>query len=206
VLTDNIPVCIGISTDKACAPINCYGETKALMEKMFQQANLLGTSKFVLTRYGNVLGSRGSVVPFFRKQLKQGYITITNEFMTRFWLTLDDAVDLVEKCEGIPAGCILVPMASSSTMRDLAKAVAPDAEIRHIGIRPGEKMHEQLVHKGESMHTFIGVDSFLVYPAYAALPDYCGSYGLAPESFEYSSDEAPRLSVSELRELIAKCE
>lgn len=200
---------VGISTDKACAPINCYGQTKALMEKLFQEACLWGDTNFNLVRYGNVLGSRGSVVPLFQKQLKDGVVTLTDPRMTRFWLTLSQAVDLVERAMTYPReiGIILVPNAGASTMEDLLEAVVrhrvwpighdrelwdKNPNIEYIGIRPGEKMHEAMVHPGESAHTFRIPGGFCIHPAYS------GIQGNLPEGFEYTSKDAPQISVSEL--------
>jgi UDP-N-acetylglucosamine 4,6-dehydratase len=192
-----IPKVLGVSTDKACAPVNCYGQTKALMERLFQQANMWGTTQFNLIRYGNVLGSRGSVVPLFRQQAKDGVITVTDDRMTRFWLTLDDAVDLVVAglAETEP-GTIIVPKAPASTMDTLALAVAPNAHVKVIGIRPGEKMHEQLIHAGESMHADDIGEHFRVYPAFT------GHHGNLPEGYEYRSDTARQLSIEELRGML----
>lgn len=196
---------VGISTDKACAPINCYGQTKALMEKLFQEACLWGDTNFNLVRYGNVLGSRGSVVPLFQKQLKDGVVTLTDPRMTRFWLTLNQAVDLVERAMTYPTeiGIILVPNAGASTMEDLLEAVARHTEcvekawrgkykVEYIGIRPGEKMHEAMVHPGEAAHTFRINGGFCIHPAYS------GIKGNLQEGFEYTSKDAPQISVSEL--------
>lgn len=192
---------LGISTDKACAPINCYGETKALMEKLFQQANLLSETKFTLVRYGNVLGSRGSVVPLFRQQAKQGKITLTDPNMTRFWLTLTDAVNLV--IMGLePTVCrgdILIPKARASTMLQLAEVVAPNCEFVSIGIRPGEKINECLVHGGESMHTLELKDGFIIKPAYS------GYRGNLQAGYEYTSDGAVQLTESELKQMVEGC-
>lgn len=189
---------LGISTDKACAPINLYGMTKATMEKVFQDACHWGATRFNCVRYGNVLGSTGSVVPLWRQQARaNGCITITDELMTRFWLTLDDAVDLVTKglAETEP-GTIIVPKAPASTMAELARAVAPGATIKIIGIRPGEKVHEQLIHAGESMHADDIKGHFRVYPAYTS------HKGNLSDSFEYRSDGALWLSVGELRDML----
>lgn len=205
-LSARIPLVVGISTDKACAPVNCYGETKALMEKMFQQAALLGPSRFILTRYGNVLKSRGSVVPLFERQAKlNNEITVTDPDMTRFWLTLDDAVNLIlDAYSTTYRSCIVVPMASSSTMKDLARAVAPDAAIRVTGIRPGEKIHESLIHSGESMHTLVGAGKFLVMPAYTEMQKLSKVPGFdtVDGTFDYTSKDAPKLSVAALREML----
>lgn len=190
---------IGISTDKACQPINCYGETKAVMEKMFQQANLLSDSKFTLVRYGNVLGSRGSVVPLFRDQARRyNRITVTDPNMTRFWLTLTDAVNLV--LSGLHHNCgrgdIIVSKAPASTMSILAHAVAPNSDIEVTGIRPGEKVHECLVHGGESMHALELKDGFIIKPAYS------GFRGNLQPGYEYTSNKAKQLTEQELTSML----
>lgn len=208
---------IGISTDKACAPINCYGETKALMEKLFQEACMWSnTTNFTLVRYGNVLGSRGSVVPLFYKQIQEGAVTITDPTMTRFWLTLDDAVELVLDAMLVQdRGVIVVPKAPASDMQTLLYAVEgiiPSSKhwvnqnwsslrkytVKDIGIRPGEKLHECLVHRGESAHTTEDAprNRFYIFPAYA------GHQGNLPKGYEYTSDTADQLSVTQLVEMI----
>ncbi len=192
-----VPRVLGVSTDKACAPVNLYGESKACMEKLFQQACQWGRTDFTLIRYGNVLGSRGSVVPLFRKQAaERGEITITDASMTRFWMTLDQAVDLVVKGLDIPRGSIMVPKCPASTMEVLAKAVAPGTCVRVIGIRPGEKMHEQLVHRGEALHTFEHAGYFIITPASSRVK------GSMEPSYEYRSDTARQLTVEELRRML----
>jgi UDP-N-acetylglucosamine 4,6-dehydratase len=198
----NIQKVIGISTDKACAPVNCYGATKMVMEKIFQEACNWGDTKFNLVRYGNVLGSRGSVVPLFQHQSKVlQMITLTNPRMTRFWLTLDQAVDLVVcALAERQAGTVLIPKCPASTMLVLAQAVAPhlvnNLKYKVIGVRPGEKTHEQLLHSGESMHTDDIETHFRVYPAFT---NYVGNL---PDGFEYTSATAHQLSVSELQQMI----
>lgn len=223
---------VGISTDKACAPINCYGETKALMEKLFMQACLWGDTQFNLVRYGNVLGSRGSVLPLFKKQIAQGYVTITDPRMTRFWLTLDDAIELVLTAmdDGV-AGSVIVPLAPASTMDVLACAAIETyayngivnnnialtsegrhrigPEIRTIGVRPGEKMHEQMIHAGEAMHTEhvkIGTlpDGTTAHEYFRVHPAYSGFKGNLLAGYEYRSDTARQLNVGELVEML-KC-
>lgn len=206
---NNIHRVVGISTDKACAPINCYGETKALMEKLFQQAGGWGDTIFTLVRYGNVLGSRGSVLPLFRKQIRDGCVTFTDRKMTRFWLTLADAVGLVATALTTPSGTVLVPKAPASTMEALLDAILASmtwgaldsettatVETKDIGIRPGEKIHECMVHKGEAIHTSSRETSFLIYPAFA---NYCGNL---PCGFEYTSDRAKQLTKQELVEML----
>ncbi len=189
---------LGISTDKACAPINLYGMTKATMEKLFQDACHWGATQFNCVRYGNVLGSTGSIVPLWQRQVSDGdCITITDGRMTRFWLTLDDAVDLVLAglAETEP-GTVIVPKAPASTMAALARAVAPSTTIKVIGTRPGEKIHEQLLHGSESMHADDIGDCFRVYPAYT------GHRGNLETGYEYRSGEARQLNVEELRAML----
>lgn len=192
---------IGISTDKACAPVNLYGETKAIMEKVFQQAGLLSETQFNLCRYGNVLGSRGSVIPLFERQAKAGGpITFTDPDMTRFWLSLQDAVDLVEMAADDPVpGSIIVPRARASTMRVLADAIAPRMGTKTLGVRPGEKMHEQLIHRGESMHTTtLGNKHFRIWPAFTL---HEGDY---PFGYEYTSEMAEQMTPAEILAKIAE--
>jgi UDP-N-acetylglucosamine 4,6-dehydratase/5-epimerase len=195
---NSIPKVIGISTDKACAPVNCYGETKALMERMFQQACLWDHTDFRLVRYGNVLGSRGSVVPLFEHQAKAGYVTVTAPDMTRFWLTLRQAVQLVLHCYGgkYDPGTILIPKCPSSTMQQLAECFIAPEHIKITGIRAGEKYHEQLVNRSEAIHTDDIGTHFLVYPAYTL------HKGNLPVDFEYTSYNAHRLEHYELSEMI----
>lgn len=202
---NNVEYVVGVSTDKACQPINAYGETKALMEKLFQQADTWGDTIFNCVRYGNVLGSRGSVVPLFRKQLMAQYITITDPAMTRFWMTLDQAVDLVwaacDSGDDIRDGAILVPECPASNMFTLLKAVAlsagrqlEDEWIHTIGARPGEKLHEQLIHPNESMRTLAQtteVPYWQILPATSTLVE-------PQPAFDYSSDAAKQLTVEEL--------
>lgn len=190
---------IGVSTDKACAPVNCYGASKMLMEKLFQEANRWGQTTFNLVRYGNVLGSRGSVVPLFKQQAAQGFVTITDPNMTRFWMTLDDAVNLILltiEHDGSTPGTIRIPKCNASTMLTLAEAVAPNVEIKVTGIRPGEKIHEKLIHSGESMHAFNTPGHFIIHPANS------GYIGNLVSGYEYCSNTAPQLSVEQLRALI----
>lgn len=203
---------VGVSTDKACEPVNAYGATKALMEKLFQQANTWASAgdngtTFTLVRYGNVLYSRGSVVPLLVSQVKQGQrLTITDESMTRFWLTMDDAVALVGMAAKVKtAGVIMVPKARASTMLVMAKAVlrkyiGTDADVdaasnyRVIGTRPGEKKHEKLIHLGEAMHTEVTPSVMLVHPP--------SLFVSAVMSEEYTSDKAEQLTVSQLCEML----
>ena len=147
---------IAVSTDKAVSPVNLYGATKLVAEKMFVQGNAYaggrGTS-FACTRYGNVVGSRGSVVPLFQHQRRNGQITLTDPKMTRFWITLDQGVHFVIRClEIMTGGEIFVPKVPSMRLTDLADALAADCRREIIGMRPGEKMHEVLISADEARH------------------------------------------------------
>ncbi len=153
---------VGISTDKACEPVNVYGLTKATMERMFQEADRLSETRFTVVRYGNVVGSTGSVVPLFRQQLEEtGRVKITNPKMTRFWMGVDEAVDLIVDAlsDDAPAGHVLIPSPRALPLGDLVRiaigvepgAPLPENEVELVGERPGEKRHEKLVHRQESV-------------------------------------------------------
>lgn len=159
---------MALSTDKAVNPINLYGATKLAAEKLFVQSNAyaggMGT-RFSCVRYGNVVGSRGSVVPVFIKQREEGRITITDERMTRFWLSLEQGVRFTIRCiEQMQGGEVFVPKIPSTRIVDLAKAIAPGCEIEYIGIRPGEKLHEVLISEDEARHTIELDDMYVVEP------------------------------------------
>lgn len=162
---------LALSTDKAVNPVNLYGATKLAAEKLFVQSNAYagGTAtRFACVRYGNVVGSRGSVVPVFLKQRQNGKLTITDERMTRFWISLEQGVRFVIRCTGeMHGGEVFVPKIPSMTIADLAKAVAPQAQIEVIGIRPGEKLHEVLISEDEARTTIEMDDMFVVQPAEA---------------------------------------
>ncbi len=160
-----------VSTDKAVSPANLYGATKLAAEKLTIQSNAYAggsATRFSCVRYGNVVGSRGSVVPLFLKQRASGQITITDDRMTRFWLSLDQGVRFVIHCiEQMEGGEVFVPKIPSTKVVDLARAIAPDAEIKVIGIRPGEKLHEALISEDEARNTIELKDMFVVQPAEA---------------------------------------
>lgn len=140
-----------ISTDKAVQPINVYGMTKALGERLVCEQARWSNAKFVFTRYGNVLCSTGSVIPYFKHQLAcEGEVTVTNPYMTRFWLTIDEAVDLVLEALAQPSGVGVIPKARAMQIGDIASAIAGD-RVRVIGMRPGEKLNEDLIHEQESV-------------------------------------------------------
>jgi len=158
---------IALSTDKAANPVNLYGATKLCAEKLFIAGNNYSPKgkKFSVVRYGNVFGSRGSVVPFFKECGKCGEIPITDERMTRFWMTLEEAVSFVLKALfEMKGGEIFVPKMPSIKIVDLAKAVAPECEQIVTGIRPGEKLHETLVSPDDGIHTYELEDKFIIYP------------------------------------------
>lgn len=196
---------MAISTDKAVNPINLYGATKLCAEKLFIQANAYsgaGGTKFSVCRYGNVIGSRGSIIPLFKKQRECGKITITDPRMTRFFLTLDEGVNFVMKCaEQMHGGEIFVPKIASASILDLAKAIAPDCEVDYIGIRSGEKLHEILVSKDESRNTIELEDKYVILPAHPWWQsENWSGYNSMPEGSCYISDKnAKILSVDELK-------
>ena len=148
---NNVSHVVGISTDKACYPVNTYGATKMLMERIFQEKNSSRSTSFHLVRYGNVLGSNGSVLEVWRDMIhNDGYITATHPDMTRFWLTENDAVDLVADSVVCDGGTILIPKLGALFMSKMAHDLYPDVEIKYSGLRPGEKMHERLLTEEES--------------------------------------------------------
>jgi UDP-N-acetylglucosamine 4,6-dehydratase/5-epimerase len=167
-LDNNVEKVIALSTDKAANPINMYGATKLCSDRLFTQSNSYqGPSrhtKFSVVRYGNVMGSRGSVIPLFREQKKNKVLTLTDPDMTRFWITLPKAVDFVlENFETMQGGELFVPKIPSMKMADLANAIAPRAKIKIIGLRPGEKIHEDLLTKEEANRTFELEDRYIVF-------------------------------------------
>lgn len=199
---------LAISTDKAVNPVNLYGATKLVAEKLFIQANAYsgtGPTRFSCVRYGNVMGSRGSVVPLFLKQRKNGKVTVTDSRMTRFWLTLDQVVQFVISCiEQMHGGEIFVPKIPSMNIMDLTEAVAPGCEVGYIGIRPGEKLNEVLMSEDEARHAVELDEMFVVKPPHPwwFSENWQGARAL-PEGFRYSSDNNSQwLTVGELRTLI----
>ena len=160
---------VALSTDKACAPINLYGATKLVSDKLFASANNIKGSRdirFSVVRYGNVIGSRGSVVPFFIEQRKQGYIPITHAKMTRFNISLQAGVDMVMYAlQNHLGGEIFVPKIPSYRILDLAKAIAPDCETHIVGIRPGEKLHEEMITDTDSLNTIDLGNYYAILPA-----------------------------------------
>lgn len=200
---------LALSTDKAVNPVNLYGATKLCAEKMFVQANAYSGAKptrFSCARYGNVVGSRGSVIPVFLEQRKQGKITLTDPRMTRFWITLERGARFVIDClDRMHGGEIFVPKIPSMTMGDLAAAVAPGCLVEQIGIRPGEKLHEVLISEDEARNALELDDMFVVQPNHAWWrKENWNSARPLPEGFRYASDSNPDwLTPEDLKELLA---
>ncbi|HFQ80184.1 MAG TPA: UDP-N-acetylglucosamine 4,6-dehydratase (inverting) [Desulfobacterales bacterium] len=199
---------VALSTDKAVNPVNLYGATKLCSDKLFIQGNAYAgglNTKFACVRYGNVIGSRGSVVPLFKKQRASGVLTVTDKRMTRFWITLDQAVELVLKAfKYMEGGEIFVPRIPSMKITDLARAIGPECKIKSIGIRPGEKLHESLTGEDEGRNTLIYKDMYVIMPSFPwwNRKNYSEAKKL-PENFIYASDTNDQwLSVEELRRII----
>jgi UDP-N-acetylglucosamine 4,6-dehydratase len=204
---------MALSTDKAVNPINLYGATKLAAEKLFVHSNAYagGTgTRFSCVRYGNVLGSRGSVVPLFIRQRESGRISITDERMSRFWLSLEQGVRFTIRCiEQMLGGEVFVPKIPSMRLVDLAKAIAPDAEIDIIGIRPGEKLHEALMSEDEARHSVELDDMYVVEPAGTLWfgHNWHEKGKSLPEGFSYTSDSNDSwLSQDELKNMVASVE
>lgn len=202
-----------VSTDKAVSPANLYGATKLAGEKLTIQSNAYAggaATRFSCVRYGNVVGSRGSIVPLFLNQRAGGKITVTDDRMTRFWLSLDQGVRFVITCiEQMEGGEVFVPKIPSTKVVDLAKAIAPNAEINIIGIRPGEKLHEMLISEDEARHTIELDTMFVVQPAEATWFGYSWQTKGKPlaEGYSYSSDNNSEwLDIEGIKKFIAPFE
>ena len=192
-IDNSVEKVMAISTDKAVHPVNLYGATKMVAEKLFTQGNAytgLRKTRFSCVRYGNVIGSRGSVIPLFKEQRKNGIITITDDRMTRFWITLEQGVRFVMDCIArMKGGEIFVPKIPSMKVIDLAMVVAPDAERKVIGIRSGEKLHEILLTEDEARHTREFDNYFVIEPEHPfwGKDNFMDGKSL-PEGFRYTSD------------------
>src|SRR5829696_6644588 len=196
-----------LSTDKAVNPVNLYGATKLCAEKIVTQGNAYSgdvNSRFASVRYGNVIGSRGSVIPLFLRQAEEGQLTVTDEAMTRFWITLRQAVDFVIAClSWMEGGEVFIPKIPSTGLVDIIEAIAPDVPRRTIGVRSGEKAHEVLITEDESRHATEFDDHFVIYPAFPfwRMSDYMRGDELPP-GFRYASDSnSDSLSAEQIREL-----
>ena len=184
---------VALSTDKAVNPVNLYGATKLCAEKLFVQGNAYagtGGTRFCCVRYGNVVGSRGSVIPLFQQQRGSGSITVTDARMTRFWITLEQGVQLViQAAERMHGGEVFVPKIPSMNLTDLAKAIAPDCKVDTIGIRAGEKLHEVLISEDEARSTVELDDMYVIKPTHSFWDEDRWSEGKPlPDGFRYGSD------------------
>lgn len=210
-LFSNVKKVIALSSDKACNPINLYGATKLCADKLFVAANVyrpVGKDKiFSVARYGNVLGSRGSVVPFFKERAKTGVLPITDPHMTRFWITLDQGVHFVLKVlELAKGGEIFVPKIPSMKITDLATAIAPNCRHEIVGIRPGEKIHETLIGEEDSRNTLEYNECFIIRQNFSlgeGVPDIKDDGRPCSEGFSYRSDNnLDVIAIEELRTIL----
>jgi len=186
---------VALSTDKASSPANLYGATKLASDKLFISGNSYAGSedtRFAVVRYGNVMGSRGSVIPFFLTQKDKGSLPITDERMTRFMITLEQGVELVwHAFEDMMGGEIYVKKIPSMKVTDIALSVDQEAKQEIVGIRPGEKLHEEMISQEDSAHTYSYQDYFKILPAihnWSSDPSRIGNGELVPEGFSYTSD------------------
>jgi UDP-N-acetylglucosamine 4,6-dehydratase (inverting) len=203
---------VALSTDKASSPVNLYGATKLASDKLFVAGNSYAgahDTRFAVVRYGNVMGSRGSVIPHFLSLRERGVLPITDERMTRFMITLEQGVELVWGAfADMQGGEIYVKKIPSMKITDVARAIAPGARLEIVGIRPGEKLHEQMIGSEDSYHTYEYPEYFKILPAihgWSADPLRIGSGARVRAGFVYSSDgNGEWMSVEELREWIAR--
>lgn len=205
----NVKRIVALSTDKAANPINLYGATKLCSDKLFTAGNAYAGDKdtrFAVVRYGNVMGSRGSVIPFFQEKKEKGEkIPITDPRMTRFWITLEEGVELVltalDKMQG---GEIFVPKIPSMKITDLAEAIAPECEQELVGIRPGEKLHEVLISKSDARHTIEFENFYVILPEFSWWESTNYNEGsFLNDGFEYTSDKNDQwLNVKDIKEYL----
>jgi len=201
---------VALSTDKASSPVNLYGASKLCSDKLFVAGNHYANhadTRFSVVRYGNVVGSRGSVVPLFQQLADSGRLPVTDTRMTRFWITLPQAVQfVVDSFDRMTGGEIFVPRIPSTTIVDLAAAIAPDAEIDVVGVRPGEKLHEEMISEDDARRTVAFDDHYVIAPL---LNEWTGGNRWEdgkqlPEGFSYRSDTNDQwLGPDEIRELVA---
>jgi UDP-N-acetylglucosamine 4,6-dehydratase len=205
----NVQKVIALSTDKAANPINLYGATKLCSDKLFVSANGYSGhhgTRFSVVRYGNVMGSRGSVIPFFQRMRSTGILPVTDPKMTRFWITLEQAVKFVLSClDRMQGEEIFVPKIPSMNIVDLARAIAPECRLDIVGVRPGEKLHETMVPEDDARNTLEYDDCFVIRAQPANGNGHMNGRGgkPCPVGFRYSSDNNPRwLTVEELQRLV----
>lgn len=208
-LATDVKVVVALSTDKAAAPINLYGATKLVSDKLFIAANNMKGKRnlrFSVVRYGNVMGSRGSVIPFFMQKAKEGVIPITHKDMTRFNISLEDGVEMVLwAIEHAIGSELFVPKIPSYKIETIAKAIAPNAILEDVGIRPGEKLHEEMITISDAMNTIDIGKYYAILPSGANKAKYLNHFGgkEVPEGFSYNSGEnTDWVTVEEMRELI----
>lgn len=203
----NVEKVIALSTDKAASPVNLYGATKLASDKLFVAANSYVGEKrtrFSVVRYGNVVGSRGSVVPFFQKMKETGRLPITDPRMTRFWITLDQGVQFVlDNLERMRGGEIFVPKIPSMNIMDLAKAICPECEIDIVGIRPGEKLHEAMIMEDDARHTREFDAYYVIQPEFPWWGKSMEQGKKLPNGFCYSSEtNSEWLTINDLEQII----
>lgn len=207
----SVPKVLALSTDKAVNPVNLYGATKLCAEKLFVQGNSYAGSRitrFSCVRYGNVLGSRGSIIPTFLAQRGKGRVTVTDPRMTRFWLTLEQGVEFVTRCiSAMRGGEVFVPHIPSMSVLDLVKVIVPDCEVEFTGIRPGEKLHETLLSADEARHALVDDGMFIIKPQFRWWERRNGIKGdPLPDGFSFTSDQNDRwLTSEELLNLVEDC-
>lgn len=201
---------VALSTDKAANPINLYGATKLCSDKLFVSGNSYAGAKdtrFSVVRYGNVVGSRGSVIPLFLRLRSSGTLPVTDERMTRFWITLDQGVDFViNSLKKMKGGEIFVPKIPTAGITDIAKAIAPECKVENVGIRPGEKLHETLISVDDGRLTLEYEDHYIIQPQFAWWGEERKNGGRpVADGFSYSSDNNPwRLSELEIRKIVSE--
>lgn len=210
-LSTDVKIVIALSTDKAAAPINLYGATKLVSDKLFIAANNIKGKRdlrFSVVRYGNVMGSRGSVIPFFMEEAKEGILPITHKEMTRFNISLEDGVELVLwAIENALGGEIFVPKIPSYKIVTLAKSIAPNALLKEVGIRPGEKIHEEMITESDSYNTIEFDKYYAILPSDSNKQKYIDHFNgwEVPKGFKYNSGTNKHfLSIGEMRNLIQK--
>ena len=206
-ITQNVKKVIALSTDKAVAPQNLYGATKLCSDKLFISANEIKGKKkisFSIVRYGNVMGSRGSVIPVFLKQKKTGKVMITDENMTRFNVLMDKAIEtVIWSLQNSKGGEVIIPKAPSYRIEDLAKAIAPKCQKKVIGIRPGEKLHEEMINQNDAMYTYELKDKYIISHK---KNDYLNKPNIkkVKKNFSYNSKENKFLTINEIKKLVIK--
>lgn len=212
-IRNNVEKVVALSTDKAASPLNLYGASKLASDKIFIGGNFLSAGakpRFSVVRYGNVMGSRGSVVPFFEKLRDEGasHLPITDPRMTRFWITIDQGVNFVlSSMELMHGGEIFVPKIPSATIMDIAAVIAPDMPTEIIGIRPGEKLHEVMVTTDDARNTVALKDRYVIIPALPFWDSEIHTFNdieAVPEDFHYSSDRAELLDKESIKALLLR--